>query len=60
VYTDVEVPRPFGFTDRGQWYWWDGTTSGESILDGPDAADYIEEYFGRLFPGMAITVTDRR
>jgi hypothetical protein len=60
VYTDIEVPRPFGFTDRGQWYWWDGTTSDESILDGPDAADYIKEYFGRLFPGMAITVTDRR
>lgn len=60
VYTDVDLPRPFGFKDRGKWWWWDGTTSDESILEGPDAIGYIEEYFGRLFPGMAITVTDNR
>jgi hypothetical protein len=60
LHTDVEVPPPFGFKDRGQWWWWDGTTSDESILDGDDAAGYVEEFLDRLFPGMAITVTDGR
>ena len=60
LHTDVEVPPPFGFKDRGQWWWWDGTTSAESILDGPDASGYVEEFLDRLFPGMAITVTDTR
>lgn len=58
-HTDVEV-APFGFKDRGQWWWWDGTTSEESILEGPDAAGYVEEFLDRLFPGMAVTVTDGR
>lgn len=60
LHTEVEVPPPFGFKDRGQWWWWDGTTSDESILEGPDAAGYVEEFLDRLFPGMAITVTDGR
>ncbi len=54
------MPPPFGFKDRGKWWWWDGTSSDESILDGPDARGRIEEYFARLFPGMATTVTDAR
>ena len=56
----ADLPAPFGFKDRGRWWWWDGTTSDESILDGPEAAGYVEEYFRKLFPGMAITVTDNR
>lgn len=60
IHTDVEVPLPFGFKDRGVWWWWDGTTTEESILDGPDAVSYVEEYFHRLFPGMAVTVADGR
>lgn len=58
TYTDVDVPPPFGFKDRGQWRWWDNTTSEESILDGPDAAGYVQEYLERLFPGMPITLSD--
>lgn len=45
-----------GFKDRG----WDGTTSDESILDGPEAIGYIQEYFALLFPGMATKATDGR
>ncbi|OHU46130.1 hypothetical protein BKG82_28545 [Mycobacteroides chelonae] len=60
TYTDVEVPPPFGFKRRGQWWWWDDTTTDESILDGPDAAAYVEEYFELLFPGLIVTVTDNR
>ncbi|MEW2484257.1 hypothetical protein AB0876_32190 [Mycobacterium sp. NPDC049093] len=59
-HTDAEIPPPFGFKTRGKWWWWDGTTSDDSILDGPDATAYIEEYFALLFPGMATTVTDNR
>jgi hypothetical protein len=59
-HTDVEVPPPFGFKDRGQWWWWDGTTTEDSILDGQDAAGYVEEYLGRLFPDMPVTVIDDR
>ena len=58
TYTDVDVPRPFGFKDRGQWWWWDSTTSEESILDGPDAAGYVRKYLEHLFPGMPITLSD--
>jgi hypothetical protein len=60
LHTEVEVPRPFGFKDQGKWWWWDGTTSVESVLDRPDAAGYIETFLGRLSPGMAVTVTDGR
>ncbi|MCH9667027.1 MAG: hypothetical protein K0U76_17220 [Actinomycetia bacterium] len=60
LHTEVQVPPPFGFKDRGKWWWWDGTTSDESILEGPDAIGYVQEFFTLLFPGMAITVTDQR
>ncbi|WP_308160185.1 hypothetical protein [Mycolicibacterium goodii] len=60
VHTEVEVPPPFGFKRRGYWWWWDGTTSDESILDGPEAMEYVEEFLAALFPGMPITVTDGR
>lgn len=59
-HTSVEVPPPFGFKDRGRWHWWDGSVTDESILHGPDALHYVEEFFRRLFPEMAITVTDAR
>jgi hypothetical protein len=60
THTDVDVPPPFGFKDRGQWWWWDNTTSEESILDGPDAAGYVQQYLERLFPGMPMTLSDKR
>lgn len=58
TYTDVEVPAPFGFKRHGKWWWWDDTTTDESILEGPEAAGYVEEYLEQLFPSMAITLAD--
>jgi len=58
TYTEVDVPPPFGFKDGGKWWWWDDTTTEESILDGPDAADYVQEYLARLFPGMPIALSE--
>lgn len=60
VYTDVEVPPAFGYRDRGTWTWWDGTTSVESILEGPDAQAYVQEFLERLFPDMSFTLVDNR
>ncbi|MBE5513750.1 Uncharacterised protein [Mycobacteroides abscessus subsp. abscessus] len=60
LHTEVEVPNPFGFRDRGKYYWWDGAVTDESRLGGPDEIRYVEEFFERLFPGMPITVTDLR
>jgi hypothetical protein len=55
-----DVPPPFGFKDRGNWWWWDNTTSDTSILEGPEASDYVREYLDRLFPGLPITLSDKR
>lgn len=55
-----DLPPPFGFKRDGQWWWWDDTTTDESILEGPEAAGYVEEYLEQLFPGMAITTIDNR
>jgi len=60
THTAVDVPPPFGYKRFGQWWWWDGTVSDESILEGPDAVTYVEEYLERLFPDLEITVTDAR
>lgn len=60
AYTDVEVPPPFGFKQDGQWWWWDGTTSEDSILEGPDAVASVREYLERLFPEMEFTIADTR
>lgn len=60
VHTDVEMPNPFGFKHRGLWHWWDGTTTDESRLGGPEEKRHVEEFFERLFPGMPITLTDLR
>jgi len=51
---------PFGFKRSDQWWWWDSSTTGESILEGPDAITYVREYLERLFPGFSVTVTDNR
>jgi hypothetical protein len=59
-HSDVVVPPPFGFNDRGQWCWWDNTTSDQSILDAPDAIDHVREYLNRLFPGLAVDVSETR
>ncbi|AGB27214.1 hypothetical protein Mycsm_07117 (plasmid) [Mycobacterium sp. JS623] len=60
AYTNIEVPPPFGFKDRGRWWWWDDTTTEVSILEGPEAIGYVEEYLKRLFPRRSITLVDRR
>ena len=60
THVDPDVPRPFGFKRSGQWLWWDNTTTEESILDGPDAIEYVREYLGRLFPSFTVTLTDAR
>lgn len=60
TYIGVDVPPPFGYRDGGKWWWWDDTTTDESILDGPDAAGYVREYLERLFPGMAITLSEHQ
>lgn len=63
AHIDVEMPRPYGFKDRGKWHWWDGTTTpaaDDSRLYGPDAHVYVREFFERLFPGMPITLIDKR
>jgi hypothetical protein len=54
-----DVPPPFGFKRSGQWSWWDNTTTEESILDRPDAIEYVREYLDRLFPSLSVTVTER-
>lgn len=60
-HTDVEMPRPYGFKDRGKWHWWDGTTTPAAArLYGPDAHVYVREFFERLFPDMDFTLIDKR
>ena len=56
----ADVPPPFGYQDRGKWFWWDGTTTDESILDGPQAMDYVREYLELMFPGASIELSDER
>lgn len=62
-HTDVDMPRPYWFKDRGKWHWWAGTTTPAadgSRLYGPDAHAHVREFVERLFPSGAITLTDRR
>jgi hypothetical protein len=60
THVDPDVPPPFGFKRGGQWLWWDDTTTEESILESEDAIEAVREYLGRLFPSLAVTVTDAR
>uniref|UniRef100_A0A5Q5BT56 Uncharacterized protein n=2 Tax=unclassified Mycobacterium TaxID=2642494 RepID=A0A5Q5BT56_MYCSS len=60
THVNPDVPPPFGFKRSGQWLWWDNTTTEESILDGPDAAEYVREYLAQLFPNFSVTLTDTR
>ncbi|NOR99691.1 hypothetical protein [Mycobacteroides abscessus] len=55
--TEVNLPNPFGFRDRGRWHWWDGAVTTESRLEGPDAERYVMEFFERLFLGMPVTLS---
>ena len=55
-----DVPAPFGFKRSGQWLWWGNTTTEESILDGPDAIEYVREYLDQLFPDFSVKLTDSR
>lgn len=53
--------RPLGFTIKGRWHWWDGTTTAASILEGADAAERaLRPFLARLFPGARIELTDLR
>lgn len=60
THVSADVPAPFGFKRGGQWLWWDNTTTSASILDGPDAIEYVRQYLDQLFPRAAIAVTDQR
>lgn len=60
LHTEVDVPPPFGYQDKGKWWWWDGTTTDESILEGPDAEAYVQEFLEQLFPDMNFVLTDGR
>ncbi|WP_431961362.1 hypothetical protein [Mycobacterium sp. smrl_JER01] len=60
LHTEVDVPPPFGYQDKGKWWWWDGTTTDESILEGPDAEAYVQEFLEQLFPDMNLVLTDGR
>ncbi|TEA09069.1 hypothetical protein [Mycobacteroides salmoniphilum] len=55
---DADVLPPFGYFDAGAWWWWDGTTSTESILEGPDRIDYVQEYLQLLFRGVAMSLSE--
>lgn len=59
LHTEVEVPPPFGCKYRGKWYWWDNTTTDESILEAPNAMDYVRDYLELLFPEASIELTDK-
>jgi len=54
AHTDVDVPPPFGFKRNALWHWWDGSTSTESIVDGPDAIKHIRRYLLRVFPSATV------
>lgn len=55
-----DLPPPLGFTIKGRWHWWDGTTTAASILEGADAAEQVRPFLARLFPGARIELTDLR
>ena len=59
VHTDVDVPPPFGFKRSGLWHWWDGSTSSDSIVDEPGAAEHVRRYLQRLYPCAAIELAVR-
>ena len=56
-----DLPPPLGFTIKGRWHWWDGTTTAASILEGADAAERtVRPFLERLFPGARIELADLR
>ena len=56
-----DLPPPLGFTIKGRWHWWDGTTTAASILEGSDAAERtVRPFLERLFPGARIELADLR
>lgn len=57
---EQELLAPFGFRRRGVWWWWDDTMSEVSILDTPDATEYVREYIEALFGSATVELTDRR
>ena len=55
------VLGPFGFRDRGRWWWWDGTSSDHSILETSDAQGQVRRYLEELFVGAGgIELSDLR
>ncbi|WP_006247647.1 hypothetical protein [Mycolicibacterium tusciae] len=59
VHTDIDVPPPFGFKRSGLWHWWDGSTSIDSIVEGPGAAEHVRRYLQRLYPRATIELAVR-
>lgn len=58
--TREDVP-PFGFSIKGHWQWWDGTTTDHSILETGDARVHVRRYLEALFPDAAgIELADLR
>jgi len=56
-----KAPPPCGFRRGSTYQWWDDTTTAESLLDGPDAAGYVEEYARVLIPDITdVELTDQR
>ncbi|KRQ23282.1 hypothetical protein AOT93_05320 [Mycobacteroides sp. H110] len=53
-YSEDEVLAPFGFTSKGRWWWWDGSTTDYSILDTSDAEAHVRRYLEGLFPAAVI------
>jgi hypothetical protein len=54
THNDVDVPPPFGFKRSGLWHWWDGSTSSDSIVEEPGAAEHVRRYLQRLYPCTTI------
>lgn len=55
-----DMTPPLGFTIKGRWHWFDGTTTAASILEGADAADRVRPFLELMFPGALIELTDLR
>ncbi len=61
TYGQEPLLAPFGFRDKGRFWWWDGTNTRDSILDAADAPEHVRTYLQRLLPGAGgIELADLR
>jgi hypothetical protein len=61
TYGQEPLLGPFGFRDRGRFWWWDGTSTEDSILEAVDAPAHVRAYLHGLFPGAgAVELEDLR